>query len=144
MIHWDHKIHNVPRVVLLINHYHIWPILTHFSISLYWFLSVDCYFATICHHQHWVPGCTTSFLSGSHAYWVTTNECAYPLYHVEVDISNLANTEQPLMRCITVSLYLPDKLHISSTSWLLIWCFIEFIRCACSCAARTIASVSFL
>ena len=35
MIHWDLKIHIVPRVFLPINYYNIWPIITHFPIILY-------------------------------------------------------------------------------------------------------------
>ena len=48
MIHWDLKIHIVPRVLLPIRYYNIWPIITHFPIILYWLVSVDCYFAIIC------------------------------------------------------------------------------------------------
>ena len=47
MIYWDCKIPILPLVLLPINHYHIWPIITHLSISLYWFVLVDCYFAII-------------------------------------------------------------------------------------------------
>ena len=56
----------------------------------------------------------------------------------------IANPGQPLLRCITVSLDSPHNLHTGDTSWPSIWCFIEFTRSAYSCAAHTIASVSFL
>ena len=61
-----------------------------------------------------------------------------------VEYFDLANTGQLLLRCITVSLDSPHNLHISNTSWPSIWYFIEFTRSACSCAAHTMASVSFL
>ena len=48
MIHWDRKIHNLPRVLIFINQYHIWLIITYFPISLHWFVPVDCYFPIIC------------------------------------------------------------------------------------------------
>ena len=49
-----------------------------------------------------------------------------------------------LLRRITVSLDSPYNPHIGDTSWSSIWCFIEFTRSACSCAAQTITSISFL
>ena len=39
--------YNVPLFLLHINQYHIWPIIAHFLISLYWFVSADCYFDII-------------------------------------------------------------------------------------------------
>ena len=86
MIHWDCKIHDVPHVLLPINHYHIWPVITEFSINLYCFVPVDCYFAINSLLQHWVHGCTIHFLQGSHTSWVRANEWACQLYHFEFDI----------------------------------------------------------
>ena len=65
MIHWDHKIHNVRFVLLLINHYHIRPIITHFPISLYCFVPVDCYFAIIppCYNIEYMAVLNISYAS---------------------------------------------------------------------------------
>ena len=62
MIHWDRKINHILLVLFPINHYYIWPIITHFGISLYWFVSVDFYSAIISLLQYWVHGCTTLFM----------------------------------------------------------------------------------
>ena len=61
MMHLDLKIHIVPRALLPINHYDIWPIITHFPIIFYCLGRL-----LLCHHlfllQHWVHGSTTYFL----------------------------------------------------------------------------------
>ena len=44
----------------------------------------------------------------------------------------------------SLSINLPDNLHIGDTSWPSIWYFIEFTHIDCFCAAHTIASVSFV
>ena len=74
MIYWDCKIPILPLVLLPINHYHIWPIITHLSISLYWFVLVDCYFAIISLYIY-IYVCVSIYIhTYTHTYvWVVYN-----------------------------------------------------------------------
>ena len=67
-----------------------------------------------------------------------------PIILCRIRYFDLANTGQPLLKCITVLLDFPHNIHIGDISWSSRWCFIEFTCSACSCVAHTIASVSFL
>ena len=81
------KIDKALRVLLPMNHYHIWPIITEFPISLYLFVLVGSYFAMIslCYNIGYMAVPLIS-LQRSHTFWVIASECTCPLYHVEFDI----------------------------------------------------------
>ena len=143
MIHWNRKILNVPGVFLPINHYHIWSIIIHFPISFYWFVPVNCTLPSsvfVTTLGTWLyqlfPEGIQCFLSNNQWMCLATISCWIRYF-------DLANTGQPLLRCITVSLDSPHNLHIGDTSRPSRCCFIEFTRSAYPFAAHTVFSISF-
>ena len=86
---------------------------------------------------HLFPVGIPCFLSNNQLVCLPTTSC-------QIRYFDLANTGRPLLGCITVSLDSPHNLRIGDTSWMSIWFFIKFTCSACSCAAHTIVSVSFL
>ena len=89
------------RAFLPVNHYNIWSITTHFPVSLYWLVPVDCYFAitslsvttldTRLYHLFHLG--VPYFLSNNQWMCLSTTSCQI-WYFV------LANTEQPLLRSV--------------------------------------------
>ena len=143
MIHWDSKIHSVPRALLPVNHCHMWSMVTHFRISLYWFVPVDCYFAIISLSLTTLSAWLYQLFLVWIQYFLSNNQwMCLPTISCQIRYFDSANTEQPLLICITISLDLLHNLHISDKSWLSI-CFFEFTCSGCSCAGHIIASVSF-
>ena len=109
-----------------------------------WFAPADCYFAInyLCYnirHRLYLLFPVGVSCSLSKKQWM-----CLPTISCRIQYFDLANTGQPLLRCIIVSLDSPRKLHIGDSSWPSIRCFIEFTCHAFSCFAHTIASVSFL